>query len=103
MNCTNDKVVDHINGNKLDNRKSNLRICTQQDNCRNRCVQSNNKSGYKGVSFNKEKQKYEACICIDKKTIHLGLFNSAIDAAIAYKNSETKLFGKFGYYSRQVR
>lgn len=82
-------VIDHINGNGLDNRKSNLRICSHAENMRNRKLHKDNSSGYKGVS--KNKGKYVARIM----QIYLGRYNNAIDAARAYDAKARELFGNF--------
>lgn len=95
MNCPKDKQVDHINGNGLDNRRSNLRICSVAENQRNSKVHKDNKSGYKGVSWNKEKKKWHVCIRIGKENKSLGYFISKIDAATAFNKTAKKYFGKF--------
>ena len=67
MNCPPLYKVDHINHNKYDNRKQELRICTNQQNCMNRKIQCNNTSGTPGVNYNKELKKWIARICYNKK------------------------------------
>lgn len=67
----NDKVVDHINHNKLDNRKNNLRVCSQIDNSRNLPQKKTNTSGFTGVRLLKN-GKYKARIMYNRKEIHLG-------------------------------
>ncbi|MGL5440823.1 MAG: HNH endonuclease [Filifactoraceae bacterium] len=89
-------VVDHINGDRLDNRKANLRIVTAQQNAFNRCRNVNKKSSvYKGVFWSKEKSLWLSLIKIDGKSIHLGYFNNEIDAACAYNEKAVELFGGY--------
>lgn len=88
------KMLDHINRNKLDNRSCNLRECTNQQNQANRPHQKNNSSGFKGVSFNKNKI-YEAKIMFFKKRIHIGYFNDPEEAARAYDAKAREFFGDF--------
>ena len=90
-------VVDHINHNELDNRKSNLRVCTQSNNAMNRKKASNNTSGYIGVVFKKDCGKWEAFIRVDKKRKYLGLFETPELAHEARKEAEEKYFGEFAY------
>lgn len=90
-------VVDHINRNPLDNRRRNLRICTQKENCANTSIRSNNKSGYVGVFYRKERKKYSACTKHNGKNIFIGYFESAEDAAKAYDKTVIKLRGEFAY------
>lgn len=87
--------VDHISGNKLDNRKSNLRICTHQQNMFNQKIRKNNTTGFIGVSLMKRIGKYEAYVHFDGKKYSMGLHNNAIDAAIARDNGAIKLFGEY--------
>lgn len=92
-------LVDHINRNKLDNRKENLRNVTKRQNMLNRHnVISTNTSGYTGVSFNKRTNKWRACICVNNKTIHLGQFCNKDDAIIARKNAEEQYYGEDTLY-----
>lgn len=89
MDCPDGMVVDHINHNTLDNRKCNLRICTQQENLRNK------KS--KGICYHKKAKKYVAYIIVDGKQKYLGLFKDIDDAIIVRKEAEQKYFGEFAY------
>lgn len=79
-------IIDHINGNKLDNRKCNLRICTKSQNGMNRPKQVNNTSGYKGVTWDKTNNKWTAQIMVNQKSIKIGRFSNIIDAAKAYNH-----------------
>jgi hypothetical protein len=87
--------VDHINGNPLDNRRSNLRFCTTSQNHANLKKQSNNTSGFKGVVWCKDKNKWKAQITCQHRHFFLGYFNSPEKAAIAYDKKALKLFGEF--------
>lgn len=95
LETTSGLEVDHINGDSLDNRKDNLRPASHQQNSFNTKIFSTNKSGYKGVSFHSQTQKWRAAIVKDYKQKHLGLFNSVIEAAQAYDNAARELFGDF--------
>jgi hypothetical protein len=90
-----DTSVDHINGNKLDNHKSNLRKCTVAQNIYNSKICSRNKSGYKGVYWNKEKGKWSAQIKYNRKSMHIGYFKNKNDAALAYNRMALRFFGEF--------
>ena len=88
-------VIDHINGNKLDNRKENLRYCLHCENTRNSKINSRNKTGYKGVIWHKRDKKFQANIRINGKRIHLGYFIKAEDAARAYNAAAIKYHKEF--------
>ena len=87
--------TDHINGNGLDNRIINLRICTHSQNSINRGAPINNKTGYKGVSYDKKSNKFKAQIRVNKKNITLLTTNNLIDAARAYNQAAQKYHGEF--------
>lgn len=89
--------IDHINRDKLDNRKSNLRICTRGQNQVNKPIQKNNTSGYKGVSWNKRLGRWVAYISENGKAKQLGLFNTKEEAAMAYNKKCIEVSGKFAY------
>lgn len=95
LNHTSDLEIDHKNGNGLDNRKNNLRPVTHQQNSMNRAIGKNNSSGYKGVSFKIKTGKYYACIIINGKFVHLGVFLNALDASKAYEKKAKEVFGEF--------
>lgn len=95
MNAQSGQYVDHINGNKLDDRKSNLRICTNAENMWNRNAQRNNTSGYKGVYRNKPTNNWKSIIIVNQKSIHLGYFDDITDAAKAYNEAAIKYHGEF--------
>ena len=87
-------VVDHINGNPLDNRRSNLRVCRQQDNQHNRASKVGS-SKYKGVSWNKWQKIWEAYIVVNSKQLYLGKHKDEKQAALAYNAAAAKHFGEF--------
>jgi hypothetical protein len=89
------KLVDHREGNKLDNRKELLRLATYSENGYNRGANSNNTSGHKGVSWYKRDQKWQASITHEGKFIRLGLFTDIEEAAKAYREAAQKYHGKF--------
>lgn len=89
--------ADHVNRNKLDNRRCNLRICTRSQNEANRPIFPNNSSGKKGVSWDKVNNKWRAVICFKRKYIHIGRYNNIEDATVAYNKKAKELFGDFAY------
>jgi len=87
--------IDHINHNGLDNRKCNLRECTGSQNNANQRNQIGKSSKYKGVCFNKNRNKFVAAIKKDKKQKYLGIYISEIDAAKSYNKAAIEYFGEF--------
>lgn len=79
-----DKNIDHIDRNKLNNRISNLREATQQENMRNYTKQQNKSSRYLGVSWHKKHKKWTAKIMSNNRQKYLGIFTSEEEAALAY-------------------
>lgn len=94
MDCPKNMVVDHISGDRSDNRKCNLRICTQQENCFNKKHMSLNKTGRIGVHKNK-RGKYVAQITKDGIMHQIGTFESVESASAARKKAEREYFGEF--------
>jgi hypothetical protein len=91
-----DMCVDHINGNTLDNRKNNLRICTNRENISNRTkLGTNNTSGILGVRFDNRRNKWYADIQYKGKCIFLGYFNIKEDAIKARIDAEKLYFKEF--------
>lgn len=88
--------LDHINGDGLDNRRVNLRLCTHQENMRNR-PKNKNKAGYKGVY--KNHARWQAAIKHNGKKIYLGNFSKPEEAAKAYDLKAKELFGEFAMSS----
>lgn len=95
MNPPKDMQIDHINRMKLDNRRDNLRICTNSENQRNKISTVNSTSQYKGVSYNPQRRKWVAVIGLNKKTIWIGRFDKESDAALAYNKKAKDLHGEF--------
>jgi hypothetical protein len=99
MDPPNGMDIDHANGNGIDNRRFNLRVCTRAQNVMNSIVRSDNKSGFRGVSWHKVQKKYVAYIYLTKfgkpKQMRLGNFYDAVDAAHAYDEAARQLFGEF--------
>lgn len=88
------EYVDHINGDPLDNRRTNLRVCQKQQNEFNTKIRSDNKSGYRGVCAAR-RGKFRAYIVKDGKQHCLGEFRDPTEAAKAYNQKALELFGEF--------
>lgn len=89
------KKTDHVNENKLDNRKENLRVCSVAENHWNKGAHKDSKSGLKGVFFHKRTGKFEAQIMALGKRYHLGYFFKKEEAAIAYNQAAMELHREF--------
>lgn len=96
-NPPNNKYVDHINHNTLDNRIANLRVCTQVENMRNARLKKNNTSGHAGVYKHNQNDTWVAKIKVNYKSIYLGSFTNKSDAIKAREEAEVTYFGEFRY------
>jgi hypothetical protein len=94
LNAGPDQKVDHINGNGLDNRKANLRLCSHMQNIWNTTSRTGT-SQYKGVSWDISKRIWQATIRYNNKQYHLGRFRDERDAAAAYNKAASQYFGEF--------
>jgi hypothetical protein len=88
-------LVDHRDGDGLNNQRANLRKASHAQNMQNQMVSVNNTSGYKGVHFAFEKRKWQARIMANGKRISLGLFATPEEAALAYNDAAERLHGEF--------
>lgn len=89
------EIVDHIDGNGLNNQKTNLRICTNTQNCWNQRIAKNNTTGFKGVTFVKATKRYRARIRVNSKLILVGDFKTAQEAGEAYNWAALNHYGDF--------
>ena len=94
--------VDHINGNKLDNRAKNLRVATHSQNGCNRGKQKNNTSGFKGVSWDDSNKAWRAQISVTKKQIYLGCYQCPKEAHDVYLAAAQKYHGEFSFENRSL-
>lgn len=92
---SNNLVVDHIDGNGLNNRRDNLRLATQRQNICNKSIQRNNTTGYKGVHFHKKAKKYTVSFKINGRSLYGGIFVNIIEAAKRYNELAIKYYGEF--------
>lgn len=90
-------LIDHIDGNGLNNTRINLRSSTQSTNLMNRGPNSSNKYGFKGVSYSKKDKKYTCFIRLNYKTFFGGNFNTPEEAAKKYNEMAIKFHGEFAY------
>ena len=84
--------IDHINRNRLDNRRCNLRVCTYRENVHNSSLKTNNTSGVTGVFYDKRAKRWRAQIYIKGKTTHVGIFDDFKDAVNARKKAEQEYY-----------
>ena len=96
MNAPDNLQVDHISGDGLDNRRSNMRLVTIAQNRRNQRINNRNSSGFKGVSFHAQSGKWRAMIGHLGTMRHIGLFECPVDAHIAYCKESKRLHGEYG-------
>ena len=89
--------IDHIDGDRLNNKISNLREASRSQNLQNKKMQSNNSSGYIGVSYDKKRNKWDARISVFGKQICLGLFITAEEASRAYEEKALEYFKEFKF------
>lgn len=88
-------IIDHINRNRIDCRKSNLRFVNNIQSAINKGIKSNNTSGKVGVSWSKDYNKWESYITVNKKRLHLGLFDDFNEAERVRIEAEEKYFGEY--------
>ena len=93
LKIENGNLVDHINGNGLDNRRENLRICNNKENSWNSKLSKKNTSGFKGVDY--KGKGWRVRIMVNYKYIYLGNFKNKIEAAEIYNRAAIKYFGNF--------
>ena len=96
VNATADMVVDHLDGNGLNNQVANLRLCTNSQNMQHRI----NHGGYQGVNWSNKEQKFTCYITVNYKSIALGRFTSAEEAALVYNEAALKYFGEFACFNQ---
>lgn len=87
--------VDHINADRLDNRKENLRVVTRSQNMMNRRKIKAKTSVFKGVCWKKSHKSWQVAIRVNKKLIHLGYFKDEVEAARAYNEAAKNHFGEY--------
>ena len=90
------EYVDHINGDRADDRIANLRAATPAENCRNCCIPAHNKSGIKGVSLRSKSQRWVAQIRVNRRNITIGEYKTIDEAADAYREASSRYHGEFG-------
>ena len=108
MNAPDDMVVDHKKHKLYDNRKSELRLCTNSENQMNANISKNNTSGHTGVFYHKNRDGWVASIGIDNEVIYLGIYHNIEDAISARREAEEKYFkdksfkNSVGYYNNEI-
>jgi hypothetical protein len=97
--CDPTELIDHIDGDPINNAWHNLREATNRQNCFNRGTYSNNTSGFKGAYWRPDCEKFQACIDANGGRVYLGCFSTAEEAAAAYRAAADRLHGEFARYA----
>lgn len=93
-----DGIIDHINHNGLDNQKSNLRVCTPRQNSQNSLGRPSYRiSRFKGVNFEKHINRWRSRIVVDNRKLSLGVFETEVEAGLAYDAAAKRHYGEFAY------
>jgi len=100
MNPPSHLHVDHINCNKMDNRRKNLRFCTPHQNTFNQPGRKNTSSKYKGVAWRSERNHWKVCIELKGKPIYIGSSRCEKEAASMYNKKAIELFGEFAWLNK---
>jgi hypothetical protein len=96
------EFVDHIHHNGLDNRRTEIRLCTFNQNGHNRRMYLNNTTGFKGVSYEKQRDKYRARLQVNGKMVSIGRYLTPELAAAAYDAAAIKYFGEFALTNAMI-
>jgi len=96
MNAPAGMVVDHIDGNRMNNRRNNLRVCTHRQNLHN-SLPHGRTSRFKGVWWDKRRRLWDTRVRCNGVTTHIGLFRDEVEAARAYDRKAYELFGEYAY------
>lgn len=94
------QIVDHRNGNGLDNRRSNLRLASPTESACNIGLRKDNTSGHTGVFWNSKIRKWTACIQVNKRQVYLGCFLNKADAIRAREEAASSFYGEFASHLR---
>ena len=100
--CPSDKIIDHKNNNPLDNHKSNLRICSQQQNNMNRLKRNDCSSQFKGVYWYKQRNKWCVNIRINNKSKHIGYYTDELTASIEYDKNALLYHGVYAKLNHPI-
>lgn len=100
LSTEDDFEVDHIDRDTLNNCRSNLRLCSREQNTHNQGKKGNNTSGHKGVSWDKRVRRWQARIMKEGHSKHLGYFETKEQAAEAYNKAALELHGEFAYINK---
>jgi len=99
FNNTLPKEIDHKDGDKTNNKIENLRPTSRSGNTANSAIRSDNKSGFRGVVWHKVTNKWQAQTMLNGKRIHMGVFESKLEAALAYNYKAKEIFGDFARFN----
>jgi hypothetical protein len=102
-NPDNREQVDHIDNDRANNNINNLRWCTNQENQFNKNIPSNNTTGFKGVTFRRNTQKWCARIAFNKKTICIGNYDTIEEAKVARQKKANEIFGVFTNHIEKIK
>ncbi len=102
INPSDKECVDHINHDKLDNRRSNLRIATNSQNQHNSMLSKINKTGFKGIIWHKRDKRWQVQIRLDGKRTYLGCPTKLQDAIKLYDNCAKKHFGEYAFTNKDI-
>jgi len=94
--------VDHADGNRLNNQRSNIRLCNGSQNQINKGPQPCNTSGFKGVSWHKQKGRWQAQISVNGRNKYIGHYDTPADAAAAYRAEAVRLHGDFARFEHSA-